>query len=161
MQGGNWGLHNIDKALLSYYNLREHKPELLKNMPDKKEVKRKEVASQEEDTKDKAENKQENGTENGTGHPTPDIKAADEDFKETAEEIKETAEEIKEAAPEPEPEKPVKSPGGEKRPLEDEDDDDSQDSVEASEAKRPRPEEAGGEAESPHKANLSTQLIAC
>ena len=161
MQGGNWGLHNIDKALLSYYNLREHKPELLKNMPDKKEVKRKEVASQEEDTKDKAENKQENGTENGTGHPTPDIKAADEDFKETAEEIKETAEEIRETAPEPEPEKPVKSPGGEKRPLEDEDDEDSQDSVEASEAKRPRPEEAGGEAESPHKANLSTQLIAC
>ena len=147
MQGGNWGLHNIDKALLSYYNLREHKPELLKNMPDKKEVKRKEVASQEEDTKDKAENKQENGTENGTGNPTPDIKAA--------------AEEIKEAAPEPEPEKPVKSPGGEKRPLEDEDDEDSQDSVETSEAKRPRPEEAGGEAESPHKANLSTQLIAC
>merc|ERR1739842_164883 len=33
-QGGNWGLHSIDKALLSYFILREHKPELLKDMPE-------------------------------------------------------------------------------------------------------------------------------
>ena len=130
-------------------------------MPDDKEVKRKQIVSEEEkdevveenveqasEDKDTKEGvPEENGAQNGSDHATPDIKEAD-----------------KEAAPEPEPEKPVKSPGGEKRPLEDEDED-SQDSVEA---KRLRPEEAGGvetsssgEAESPHKANLSGQLIAC
>ena len=130
-------------------------------MPDEKEVKRKQIVSEEEkdevveeNVKEASEDKdtkegvsEENCTQNGSDHATPDIKEADN-----------------EAAPEPEPEKPVKSPGGEKRPLEDEDED-SQDSVEA---KRLRPEEAGGvetssggEAESPHKANLSGQLIAC
>ena len=64
-------------------------------------------------------------------------------------------EEEQQAEPEPE-----KSPRGEKRPLNDEVEH-SQDSVasEASEVKRPRAED--GEAESPHKANLSGQLIAC
>ena len=121
LQGGNWGLHSIDKALLSYYILREHKPELLKDMPEpghKSEVK------QESEAEQQAESGQQ-------------------------------VEEEQQAEPEPE-----KSPRGEKRPLDDEDED-SQDSVasEASEVKRQRAED--GEAESPHKANLSGQLIAC
>ena len=120
-QGGNWGLHNIDKALLSYYILREHKPELLKDMPEpeqQSEVKQESEAEQQEESGQQVEEEQQ-------------------------------------AEPEPE-----KSPHGVKRPLDDEDED-SQDSVasEASEVKRPRAED--GEAESPHKANLSGQLIAC
>ena len=97
-QGGNWGLHNIDKALLSYYNLREHRPELLKDMPDQNEVKSKQIVSKEEDkvaeenveeaSEDKDGVSEENGAKNGNDHASPDIKEA-----------------AKEAAPEPEPEK--------------------------------------------------------
>ena len=121
-QGGNWGLHSIDKALLSYYILREHKPELLKDMPE-------------------------------PGHKS-EVKQESE-----AEQQAESGQQVEEEQAEPEPET-EKSPRGEKRPLDDEDED-SQDSVasEASEVKRPRAED--GEAESPHKANLSGQLIAC
>jgi len=116
-QGGNWGLHSIDKALLSYFILREHKPELLKDMPE----------------------------------PGQKSEAGDQP------EVEKLPEVEKQSEAEQQPEK---SPRGEKRPLDDEDED-SQDSVvsEASEVKRPRAEE--GEAESPHKANLSGQLIAC
>ena len=122
LQGGNWGLHSIDKALLSYYILREHKPELLKDMPEPGHK------SEEEQQESEAVQQAEPGQQ---------------------------VEEEQQAEPEPE-----KSPRGEKRPLDDEDED-SQDSVasEASEVKRPRAED--GEAESPHKANLSGQLIAC
>ena len=122
-QGGNWGLHSIDKALLSYYILREHKPELLKDMPE---------PGQKSETSDQ-----------------PEVEKQSETGQQSEVEKQSEAEQ-----------QPEKSPRGEKRPL-DEEDEDSQDSVvsEASEVKRPRAEE--GEADSPHKANLSGQLIAC
>merc|ERR1740129_2600821 len=33
-QGGSWTPHKVDMALFSYYILREHKPDLLKDMPE-------------------------------------------------------------------------------------------------------------------------------
>ena len=126
-QGGNLGLHSIDKALLSYYILREHRPDLLKDMPEPGQ--KSEVCDQ------------------------PEAEQQSEAAKQS--EVEQQAEAGQQSENEPE-----KSPRGEKRPL-DEEDEDSQDSVvsEASEVKRPRAEE--GEADSPHKANLSGQLIAC
>merc|ERR1719418_463103 len=63
-QGGEWGLHRLDTAVFSYYVLREHKPDLLKEMPGEEETGGVDTAQEVTATVDK-EN-QENGCHQNT-----------------------------------------------------------------------------------------------
>ena len=173
-QGGDWTLHKIDMTLFSYFILREHKPDLLKDMPDEnvkadsgrkiEEVEEGKNAETDNDVKeaDKVHDEQGPTSVDGENNEKP---AGAVDGENNSEEPKESIE----------PEK-CKTPTGEKRPLEEEDEI-------GSDSKRPREEdddkengvtngdsngmgngdgvENGDDSKSPHKANLSGQLLVC
>ena len=163
-QGGDWTLHSIDMALFSYYILREHKPDMLKDLPDESEVVTNNGSNghsvdQEGETKSETANDGEE-TKDNESDPEPEKKEDNEQV--------------------PEPEK-SKSPGGAKRSLEEDEDSNQSDS------KRAREEtdncvsngasvtnggqealetngdnvDQNGDTNSPHKANISGHLLVC
>jgi len=180
-QGGEWGLHRLDTAVFSYYVLREHKPDLLKEMPGEEETGGVDTAqevteaadkeNQESGNKENQENgdkeNQENGchqnTENGAERTNGEVEKEPEPEKTNGTVSPRTKETVSPRT------KDTVSPGGggAKRPLETEDDYSSSGS---NGTKRPREdEEEGGDKvengeNSPHKpANLSGsgQLVVC
>jgi len=190
-QGGEWGLHRLDTAVFSYYVLREHKPDLLKEMPGEEETGGVDTAqevtaaaendneSQENGGKENQENgdkenqengdkeNQENGchqnTENGAERTNGEVEKEPEPEKTNGTVSPRTKETVSPRT------KDTVSPGGggAKRPLETEDDYSNSGS---NGTKRPREdEEEGGDKvengeNSPHKpANLSGsgQLVVC
>ena len=198
-QGGSWSLHKVDMAVFSYYILREHKPELLKDMPDEDApapvVKKVDDAVAEPiDTNDEESN---SAVSSEANSPEPEEPAPEAEPEKNGDNQLEPEPE-KPAAPvepepvkngdvdvpeenghtTPEPEKHVeeekengvtaeepaanKSPSGEKRPLEETDENVENDS------KRVRGDDDSNEknddndeSKSPHKANLSGQLLVC
>merc|ERR1719418_423168 len=172
-QGGEWGLHRLDTAVFSYYVLREHKPDLLKEMPGEEETGGVDTAQEVTEAVDKENQEngdkenQENGchqnTENGAERTNGEVEKEPEPEKTNGTVSPRTKET---ASPRT---KDTVSPGsgGAKRPLETEDDYSSSGS---NGTKRPREdEEEGGDKvengeNSPHKpANLSGsgQLVVC
>ena len=165
-QGGDWTLHSIDMALFSYYILREHKPEMLKDLPDETES---------------VTNKGSNGQEQDPVEETPENGAVEETEPEPEKKEDNDSESEK-----------SKSPGGEKRSLEEDDEDsngsdskrvredagnddqepskngvssngddtvtnDGEDSLERAGDNV----DQNGDTNSPHKANISGHLLVC
>merc|ERR1712098_124335 len=174
-QGGDWTLHKIDMTLFTYFNLREHKPDLLKDMPDEKSSASSASKHGETDkeTQDKTETKVLTADQ-GKGElvPTP-VDGENNDEPIGAVDEENNSKEAKESI-EPEPEK-CKTPTGEKRPLDEEeeesgndskrareDDDDKENGVNNGESNGiSKGDENGDDSKSPHKANLSGQLLVC
>merc|ERR1719418_218187 len=185
-QGGEWGLHRLDTAVFSYYVLREHKPDLLKEMPGEEETGGVDTAQEVTAAKENQENGDRNGDkenqENGCHQNT---EVTENGAERTNGEVEKDTEDREEKEPEPEKTNGTVSPrtkdnvsprtkdtvspgsGGAKRPLEAEDDYSNSGS---NGTKRPREdEEEGGDKvengeNSPHKpANLSGsgQLVVC
>ena len=181
-QGGSWTAHKVDMAIFSYYILREHKPHLLKDMPDDFEISGSSLAKEnvsengqnntegsensKEDTEGSDDGKDDtegsdNGKDDTEGSDKDDIEESkngtedsevSEDGRETPDKA-ETDEGLNKLEPEKE-----KSPSL-KRPL---DCDDVDNDDQENDAKRAR-EENGAEKEdqsSPHKTTNHV-LLAC
>ena len=192
-QGGNWTLHDIDKAIFSYYILREHKPDQLKDLPDDDgaplngangvtEHKAEEngdkngdkVQDVDEDTRDSVISNNEDtrdsmisGNEDTRDSVISEVEDKDKVSEEQVETNGDTDNKPVDDKSE-ETEKP-KSPTGEKRALESDDTEEQSDSKRArEETNDDKPGEAHednsvekNESESPHKANISGQLLVC